>query len=96
MANYNYNNQRFITILVFCIEIVSNAEPFDNQTTNDSNIHIEATTLKTVIDKITGKEDLTIHSINNKSLENTTSVTKSDTDTKQKNSGIKITMEFDF
>ena len=49
-----------------------------------------------MIDKIRGNEDVTVRSITNKSIQYTTSMTKSDSDTEEKISGIKTVKKFDF
>ena len=94
--NCQYNYQWYVTIRIFYIASVNNVEYFENQTTNGSNLMIEATAFNKVIDNIRGNEDITIRSITNKSIQNTSSMTKSDTDTQKQITGIKIAIEFDF
>ena len=94
MGNYRYNNQWYITIRIFHIATVNNGEFFENQTTNDGNLIIEATTFNKVIDNIRGNEDITIRSITNKTTQNTSFMTKSDTDSQEKITGIIIVVEF--
>ena len=95
-VNYEYNNKWYIMIGTFYNATVNNVESLEKQTTNDSNLMIEATTFNKVIDNIKGNEDITIRSITNKSIQNTSSMTKSDTDTQEQITGIKIAIEFDF
>ena len=95
-VNYEYNNKWYIMIRTFYNATVNNVESLEKQTTNDSNLMIEATTFNKVIDNIRGNEDITIRSITNKSIQNTSSMTKSDTDTQEQITGIKIAIEFDF
>ena len=94
MGNYKYSNQWYITIRIFHIATVNNGESFENQTTNDSNLIVEVTTFNKVIDNVRGNEDITIRSITNKSIQNTSSMTKSDTDSQEKITGIIIVIEF--